>query len=427
MVILAFISDIDIGANVIVSGFFALMMFIFQIDDFLIAICMSVECSELKKAEIKYDIVKSDQIKPSPWPFHLGSRMLNHKKVVYEYEGKRRTRMLWANVMIKSKDYRLLLLAPEHKPNHIYAFPFVNFKDVVTKQSKRKDGVYAVYKGKEYTSGEVDGRIILRSTDIEDVEKCGFEKHEPFMVRGEEKPIVCVKYVNPQEIEKYYRVYTNAYYRGYCFSVVSEKGQEVLIFVSGGNQRDWEALGMEREDILSYHKWVKKSEVRLETKETPLKLPQADKYLDDVTYIRDIKHIKSGPWHQYDVLLAARGYGWEAMISWADYMAASDLAEVHQVTAGSDEDITESYKRSNGKCIETPELKTERGYLTIAGISKTLKVPVKIVWINQSRVIRLFTTSADYLLVRKYVETVIRRTFGTKDAMKLGKPIPDKQ
>ena len=28
------------------------------------------------------------------------------------------------------------------------------------------------------------------------------------------------------------------------------------------------------------------------------------------------------------------------------------------------------------------------------------------------------------VLIKKYVETVIRRTFGTKDAMKLAKPIP---
>lgn len=86
MLILRFISDIDMSANILV---FALMMFLFQIDDFLIAICRLIECRELKKAETKYDIVKASQIKPSPWPFHLGSRMLNHKRAFYEYEGKR--------------------------------------------------------------------------------------------------------------------------------------------------------------------------------------------------------------------------------------------------------------------------------------------------------------------------------------------------
>lgn len=57
--------------------------------------------------------------------------MFNHKLVVYEYEGKSRKRFLWANVMVRSKDYRLLLLVPEKKQKNIYAFPLVNFVDVL--------------------------------------------------------------------------------------------------------------------------------------------------------------------------------------------------------------------------------------------------------------------------------------------------------
>ena len=41
-------------------------------------------------------------------------------------------------------------------------------------------------------------------------------------------------------------------------------------------------------------------------------------YLNDLTYIKDMKHSQSGPWHQYDVLIDARGYGWNTMIGWAD-------------------------------------------------------------------------------------------------------------
>ena len=59
-----------------------------------------------------------------------------------------------------------------------------------------------------------------------------------------------------------------------------------------------------------------------------------DEYLDDITFIRDIKHFQAGPWHQYDVLLAARGYGWDMMIDWADYMSVSDLGHISQVTTG---------------------------------------------------------------------------------------------
>lgn len=63
---------------------------------------------------------------------------------------------------------------------------------------------------------------------------------------------------------------------------------------------------------------------------------------------------------------------------------------------------------------------------SVYGISRVLKCPVKIVWFNQSRVLRLFTIIDDEVLLTKYIETVIRRTFGTKDAMKLAKPVPKK-
>lgn len=49
---------------------------------------------------------------------------------------------------------------------------------------------------------------------------------------------------------------------------------------------------------------------------------------------------------------------------------------------------------------------------------------MKIVWFNQTQVLRFFTIVDDETLIKKYIETVIRRTFGTNDAMKLAKPIP---
>ena len=154
-------------------------------------------------------------------------------------------------------------------------------------------------------------------------------------------------------------------------------------------------------------------------------------YLDDITFIREMKHIAANPWHQYDVLLEARGYGWDMMKLWADYMAEADLEHISQVTAGplgaQEKDITASYSSNGGKCKDTPELNVEMGMLSVAGMSKTLKAPMKIVWMNQTRVLRFFTLADDELMVRKYVETMIRRTFGTENAMKLGKPIPEGQ
>ena len=77
------------------------------------------------------------------------------------------------------------------------------------------------------------------------------------------------------------------------------------------------------------------------------------------------------------------------------------------------------------KCAAVEELKTERGMLSAAGVSKEIGL-VKIVWINQTRVLRFFTMFDDSVKIEKYAETLIRRTFGTENAMKRGKPIPPK-
>ena len=161
---------------------------------------------------------------------------------------------------------------------------------------------------------------------------------------------------------------------------------------------------------------------------TPAANGQSGDILDDVTFIRDMRHTEAGGWHQYDVLLAARGYGWEMMLDWADYLAGADLDHISQVISsriGAQEmDCTASYSSHNGRCRETPELQMENGVLSIAGISRTLATPMKIVWFNQTQVLRFFTLVDDELTIRKYVETVIRRTFGTDKAMKLAKDIP---
>ena len=155
---------------------------------------------------------------------------------------------------------------------------------------------------------------------------------------------------------------------------------------------------------------------------------KSDEYIDDITFIRAIKHIPTGPWHQYDILLATRCYCWGNMIEWADYMSETDLENISEVTMGvvgaTSHNIIESYLKNGGKCSQAPELSAESGMLSIAGISKVLHAPVKIVWINQTQVLRFFTLVNDNTLIAKYAETTIRRNFGTKDAMKLGKPIP---
>ena len=156
----------------------------------------------------------------------------------------------------------------------------------------------------------------------------------------------------------------------------------------------------------------------------------AEEFLDDVTFIQDMKKLMAGPWYQYDILLAARPYGWGYMLSTLDYIAGADLFNISEVVTGEmnmpkTSNIAETFNKGGCKCAAVEELKTERGMLSAAGVSKEIG-PVKIVWINQTRVLRFFTMFDDSVKIEKYAETLIRRTFGTENAMKRGKPIPPK-
>ena len=155
--------------------------------------------------------------------------------------------------------------------------------------------------------------------------------------------------------------------------------------------------------------------------------------LDDVSYIKEIQHLsgKVGfvTWQQYDILLAARPYYWEAMVDWAAYMETADIDSIESLTVNApDEEETElaqEYNQNKVGLKNFDKLTKEMGSLSIAGHSRTLNDDVKIVWYNQTNVLRVFTHVNDETLMTKYVETVIRRTFGTPDAMKLAKPVPE--
>ena len=151
--------------------------------------------------------------------------------------------------------------------------------------------------------------------------------------------------------------------------------------------------------------------------------------LDDISYIEDIHHCsgKMGlvVWHQYDVLLATRPYGWDTMVKYVAYLAQADIKKVETLTTsdlagGTDTELIDDYRRSDRDLYRV--LAEERGTLGIGGYSDTLKGPVKVVWYNQTRVLRIFVQSDDEALIRRYAETVIRASFGTEDAMKLAKP-----
>lgn len=151
--------------------------------------------------------------------------------------------------------------------------------------------------------------------------------------------------------------------------------------------------------------------------------------IDDITYIREIRHSRENIWHIYDVMLNSRGYGWEMMLNWADYMVSADLQDISTVTSGNmggqEKDHTEPFQQADGKVSAIPALAEEQGSLSVGGLSRVLNCPVKIIWFNQTRVFRIITFCGDDESMNRYCETMIRRTFGTPDAMKRAKPIPE--
>lgn len=155
--------------------------------------------------------------------------------------------------------------------------------------------------------------------------------------------------------------------------------------------------------------------------------------LDDISYIQEIKHqhgnVGNVVWQQYDILLAAQHYDWWTMVDWAAYMESADINMIESVVVA---DLAEAigtelvhvYNQDKVGLKNFEKLKEEQARLSIYGHSHTLNSSVQIVWFNQTRVLRVITLIDDEIYITKYVETLIRRTFGTKDAMKLAKPIP---
>ena len=155
--------------------------------------------------------------------------------------------------------------------------------------------------------------------------------------------------------------------------------------------------------------------------------------LDDISYIQEIKHqhgnVGNVVWQQYDILLAAQHYDWWTMVDWAAYMESADINMIESVVVA---DLAEAigtelvhvYNQDKVGLKNFEKLKEEQARLSIYGHSHTFNSSVQIVWFNQTRVLRVITLIDDEIYITKYVETLIRRTFGTKDAMKLAKPIP---
>jgi len=140
------------------------------------------------------------------------------------------------------------------------------------------------------------------------------------------------------------------------------------------------------------------------------------------TNIHAVSHVKCGPWHQYDVLLSTTIFGWEYILKWADYMVASDMKQVDQVSVSEpgtgDINITGEFEFEQS-IKNMPTVMTEYSSLGLAGISNMSRGPIKIVWYNQTKMLRFFITTRNDEFILKYVDTMVERTFGTRDQMKL--------
>ena len=109
----------------------------------------------------------------------------------------------------------------------------------------------------------------------------------------------------------------------------------------------------------------------------------------------------------------------ETFINDDSYIESIDSLRVCDPSDSSDTELAHVYNQQKGGLAQFAPLTQEHGMLSIAGRSRTLNDDVKLVFYNQTRGLRLFTPINDETLVRKYVETLLRRTFGTPDAMKL--------
>ena len=137
-----------------------------------------------------------------------------------------------------------------------------------------------------------------------------------------------------------------------------------------------------------------------------------------VSYIEDMKQLafKMGDtvWQQYDILLATRGYGWDDIIEAADYLASADMDYIDSISTSSpteELELVHAYRQSKGRLKDLSLLAEEKGSLGLAGHSRKFDRSLKIVWYNQTRVLRIFSMFDDAALIREYVETMMQRAF----------------
>ena len=127
-----------------------------------------------------------------------------------------------------------------------------------------RKGYYCKYKNKVFMCDLDDSTVLLRSHDIEDLEKNGFEKNPYF---GKNKFSDVGKYIKEvlkKDVEWFCRIRNQGMYKGRKIAVIGETDTEYIIssgYVSEGEQLFTEENGFEQVDRYLFEGKVPKSEV----------------------------------------------------------------------------------------------------------------------------------------------------------------------
>ena len=130
-------------------------------------------------------------------------------------------------------------------------------------------------------------------------------------------------------------------------------------------------------------------------------------------YITKIQHSKLQSWHVYDVRLTG-GMGWEYILASAQYVLDNDFSRLEGVSraenlATKEKAFTDAVKAAGGTLADCPDLAREGSLLAVAGFSKSLNIALKITWINQTKILRIFTLTNINDLIEPYVNALIQR------------------
>ena len=127
-----------------------------------------------------------------------------------------------------------------------------------------RKGRYCKYKGKIYSCSLGPTEALLRSHDIEDIEKNGFEKN-PYFGKNKFSDLGrYIKEVPKKEVEWFCRIGNRGKYKGRRVGIIGETDTEYVItsgYVSEGEQLFTKENGFEQIDRYLFEGKVPKSEV----------------------------------------------------------------------------------------------------------------------------------------------------------------------